>query len=259
MLRAFRPAFFLAISLASASALAQSPWNGTWKLDQSKSHMTGTTYTLSKSGNMYHYKGAAVDYDFACDGKDYPIFQGSGRTVSCHDTPTSLDTTVKQNGKIVATIQRRLEPGGNRYSMIRTRSLPGGGTAIDKSMVTRVGQGSGIIGTWKMTSTTSNTPDVMILKVNGNTMSVEEPNSHQTWEGKLDGTPAPDRGPNVPNGIMITRKSEGPRKIVSDVSIGGKLVNHFEDTLSADGKSITEVDWAPSRTDEKHSYFYEKQ
>ena len=70
---------------AAFPALAQSPWNGTWKLNQARSHMTGDTFTLTKAGGKYHYDGGSVQYDYACDGKDYPTLGPDG-------TPTTWST-----------------------------------------------------------------------------------------------------------------------------------------------------------------------
>lgn len=257
MLRAFRPTLFLALTLSAAAALAQSPWNGTWKLNQAKSHMTGDTYTVTKSGNKYHYNGGSLQYDFACDGKDYPTI--GGETVSCHETPTTRDSTVKQNGKTVATVHRQLDPGDNSYSATRTEMLAAGGTTITKSRFTRVGQGTGMNGTWKSASTSSNHVEAISFKVDGNSMHVDIPEQHISWDGKLDGTPAAVHGPDVPQGLTVAEKAEGPRKMVSDVSIGGKHVAHSEDTLNADGKSFTELSWDPAKPNEKQTYVFEKQ
>jgi len=57
---------------AGAASAADSPWNGTWKLDEAKSQFTGGTMTFSKgAGDMLHFSdGSTTDYDFAIDGKE---------------------------------------------------------------------------------------------------------------------------------------------------------------------------------------------
>lgn len=256
MLRAFYLICLAALTL-SATAVAQSPWNGTWKLNQAKSHMTGDTYTLTKSGNKYHMDEGSFQFDFACDGKDYPVF--GGETVSCKETPTTVDSVYKQNGKTVRTTRRQLDASGKTYTSTSTYMLAAGGTTVSKSTYTRVGQGTGFAGTWKSTSTSSNHAETFTLAVNGNSLHVEVPEEHVTWDGKLDGTPAPVHGPDVPDGVMISEKLEGPDKMVSEVSAGGKHVGHSEDTMNADGKSYTEVSWDPAKPNEKQTYVYDKQ
>jgi hypothetical protein len=257
MLRAIYPICLAALTLSATAALAQAQWNGTWKLNQAKSHMTGDTHTVTKSGNKYHYDGGSVAYDFACDGKDYPTI--GGETVSCRETPTTLDSTYKHNGKTEQTIKRQLDAGGKSYSSTSTYFIPAGGTNITKTTFTRVGQGSGMAGTWKSVSTSSSHVGSFIMKATGNSMHFESPEDHATWDGKLDGTPAAVHGPDMPNGMMVSEKLEGPRRMVTAVSMGDKHIWHAEDTLSADGKSFTEVGWDPAKPNEKQTTVYEKQ
>lgn len=35
--------------------------------------MTGTTLTLSKSGNVYHEKNNTGEHDYTCDGNDHQL------------------------------------------------------------------------------------------------------------------------------------------------------------------------------------------
>lgn len=257
MPRAFYPICLAALTLSAIPMLAQSPWNGTWKLNQARSHMTGDTHTVTKSGNKYHYNGGSVGYDFACDGKDYPTI--GGETVSCKETPTTLDSTYKQNGKLEQTIKRQLDSGGNTYIGTTTYMIPAGGTSVTKTTFTRVGQGTGMAGTWKSTSTSSNHVGTFTFQVSGNSMHVDVPEEHATWDGKLDGTPAAVHGPDVPDGLMISEKLEGSKKMVGEVTMGSKHVGHSEDTLSADGKSFSEINSDPAKPNEKQTYVYEKQ
>lgn len=258
MPRAFFSACIAALTfVAAVPAVAQSPWNGTWKLNPSKSQMTGETFTVTRNGNMYHYKNGNFEYDYACDGKEYPIF--GGQTMSCQQTPTTEETTVKLNAKTVAVMRDQLEPDGNAFKGTRTNMLPDGGTTVDKATFTRVGQGTGWTGTWKLSSAALDHPSVMIYKVEGDSMHFESPEDHTTWDGKLDGTPAAPHGPTVPGGMMISEKTEGPHKLVGEVAANGKQLWHWEDSLSADGKSFTEVGWNVAKPDEKQTYIFEKQ
>src|SRR5215469_13323729 len=248
MLRSFNSVCLIALTFAAASSLAQSPWNGTWKLNQAKSHMTGDTYTLTKSGNKYHSDEGSIQYDFACDGKDYPTF--AGQTVSCEETATSLDSTYKQNGKVVLTTKRQLAAGGKSYTSTSTYMRPDGGQTVTKSTHTRVGQGTGMAGTWKSASTSSDHISSFTMRLNGNSLHYDSPEDHASWDGTLDGTPASVKGPAVPDGLMVSEKLEGPNKMVSEATIGGKVIGRSEDTLSADGKSSTEINWDPAKPNE---------
>lgn len=42
-------------------------------LNPAKCQMTGTTLTLSKSGNVYHEKNNTGEHDYTCDGNDHQL------------------------------------------------------------------------------------------------------------------------------------------------------------------------------------------
>src|SRR5215831_9840889 len=131
---------------------------------------------------------------------------------------------------------------------------PDGGQTVTKATHTRVGQVTGLTGTWKSASTSSDHISSFTMQVNGNSLRYESPEDHATWEGTLDGTPAPVKGPTIPDGLMVSEKLEAPNKMVSEATIGGKLIGRSEDTLSADGKSFTEINWDPAKPNEKATY-----
>jgi len=97
------------------------------------------------------------------------------------------------------------------------------------------------------------------MRMNGDSLHYESPEDHATWDGKLDGTPAPVKGPAIPDGLMVSEKLESPNKMVSVATINGKEIGRSEDTLSADGKSFTEINWDPAKPNEKQTLIYEKQ
>lgn len=68
------------ICAATTTLTAQttSSWNGTWKLDHAKSHLTGTTYTFSKGDNgMWIFTEGRFTFTFAPNGKPYPVVDKS--------------------------------------------------------------------------------------------------------------------------------------------------------------------------------------
>jgi hypothetical protein len=66
----------LTVAVVTPVFAADSPWDGSWKLDQTKSMMTGETfsYTLTPDGKIQFSNGSTIMYTFACDGKPYPTF-----------------------------------------------------------------------------------------------------------------------------------------------------------------------------------------
>ncbi len=95
-----------AVSLAVAAPCfaAGSPWDGTWKLNQAKSKMTGSTFTISMDGGMYTVDTGTIKFQYACDGKDYTII--ADRTISCTGGGNSFTVGIKVAGKPYSTTHR---------------------------------------------------------------------------------------------------------------------------------------------------------
>jgi hypothetical protein len=53
------------------------------------------------------------------------------------------------------------------------------------------------------------TEKAMVLKVNGDVLHFESPGFKETSDAKLDGTPAPIKGPTAPAGLTLSNKSGG--------------------------------------------------
>jgi hypothetical protein len=247
-----------ALALAAAPCLAAgSSWDGTWKLNQAKSRMTGETVTISKSGNMYTADSGSFKYSFACDGKDYNVLPD--RTISCTERGNSYTLVEKVKGKLYATIKREISADGKTLTDVTTGTRPDGKAFTDHETDARVGGGSGMTGTWRSDAVKSSAPGVMVLKLNGDVLHFENAGFKETSDAKLDGTPAPIMGPDAPAGLMLSNKSDGPNKVATSVSLNGKELGRDVMTLSADGKTITDVSWTPGKESEKQTYVYERQ
>lgn len=246
-----------AVVLVAAPCLAASKWDGTWKLNQAKSKMTGSTVTISQNGNMYNVDTGAFKFSFACDGKDYHFLPD--RTVSCTGSGNSYAMTWKINGKVQSTTRRTISSDGKTLTDVETGTRPDGTSYTDHETDIRVGSGTGMAGTWKSTMVKNSAPDSMVLKVNGDVLHFESLGYHETTDAKLDGTAAPVKGPTAPAGLMLSNKSDGPDKVVTVVTLNGKQLSQDVMTLSADGKTITDVSWTPGKESEKQTYVFDKQ
>lgn len=257
MLRSLRSlvVVMFACAVAVPSSSASSPWDGTWKLNQEKSQLTGTTLTLTKSGNVYHERSSQMERDYECDGKEHPDF-GSA-TLICRETPTTMELTRVRNGKPLSTIKRELDPGGKTYHSVFTSMLPGG--EVDRQAFERVGTGSGFVGTWRRISTAIENPGKIVVRVNGDSLHLEYPNSQWTWDGKLDGTPKPVSAANAATEAAVAAKLEGGTKLQWVEMLGRRPVQYHEATVSADGKTLTVAVWGPNEPEQKNILVFDKQ
>ena len=82
-------------------ASAQSPFVGTWKLNQAKSHLTGNTVKYSAAPNSSIRETNAVgSYTFKTDGREYSApFDSSAQWKQT--SPSTFETTYRRNGMLL--------------------------------------------------------------------------------------------------------------------------------------------------------------
>jgi hypothetical protein len=206
---------------------------------------------------MYTVDAGTIKFKYACDGKDYPVI--ANYSESCTGGGSSFTNVNKVDGAVDSTTKTEISPDGKTMTAITTGKRPDGTAYTDREVDTRQGGGSGMAGTWKATKIKNSAPTMFMLKVSGNALQMENPGMKDRYEAKLDGTPAAITGPTAPAGLMISNKAEGSNKVASTVMLNGKALGKDEMTLSADGKTITDVSWTPGKESEKQIYVYEKQ
>jgi hypothetical protein len=250
-------AFVALLLLAVASpCLAASPWDGTWKLNEAKSKMTGATTAVTEAGGMYTVHSGAITFSYACDGKDYPIL--ADRTIACTGGPSMFTDVIKIAGKPYETTKRTLSADGKTLTEVSTGTHPDGTAFTDTETEMRVGAGTGLAGTWKSTKVKDSAPGSIALKVNGDVLHYDATSFKEISDAKLDGTPAPITGPSAPPGLMVSNKLQNGG-VFSIVTLNGKELDRDMMTISADGKTLTDVVWTVGKEQEKRTYVYDKQ
>jgi hypothetical protein len=250
----------LATYAISPCFAADSPWNGTWKLNEAKSKMTGDTFTImvNPDGHIHFSNGSTIEYTFACDGKDYTTI--ADRSVSCQKTSDNVyDTTQKIAGKDYSTSHREISADGKTMTVTTKGTHPDGTAFTNVYKYQRLSGSKGMAGKWKNTDASESAPDVAVISVSGNTMHLEYPGFKETIESKLDGSEATPSGPTVPPGFTISNKLENPHKLQFTTKLNGKPLVEGTRTLGADGKTFIEESWVAGKPAEKEKLLYDKQ
>lgn len=251
----------LALPAATVFA-ADSPWTGTWKLDEAKSHFTGQTFTYSKGpGGLLHYEdGSTASFDFGLDGKEYKTW--ANRTRSYTATGKSAwDTVDKADGKVLSKGHFELSADGKTLNMVFTGTKPDGSAFHEEDAFTRVVGTDGLIGTWRtirVVGPTGPLSFVMSSPAPG-VLHVDVPDMKASSEGRMDGSDNPLTGPTVPPGSTISFKALSPTSYRYVMKINDKTDNIGEQTIAADGRSFTDMNWVPGRENEKTTAVYVKQ
>jgi hypothetical protein len=245
-----------------AAFAADSPWNGTWKLDQAKSQFTGGTMTVSKgAGNTLHFSdGSTTEFDFALDGKERKAW--ANRTaIWTAPGKNTWDTVIKADGKVLATGHRTLSEDGMTLTETWTGTRPDGSAFREEDVLTRTSGTDGLVGSWRVTKVTGGGgPQEFVISVPApGSVHYEIPDMKVSVAGRTDGSDIPLKGPTTPPGMTIAFQSLTPTKMRYVMKIDGKTDNIGEQTLAADGHSFTDVNWSPGKEGEKTTGVYIKQ
>jgi hypothetical protein len=250
--------------LAAASCQGPPPdWNGTWKLNPSKSDIPGPTFTVSITPDGdYHTANGTTTGRFRCDGKEYPPEHPVEvvDTISCTQRNTSdVELIHRKNGVKTFAVQWELSPDGNMLT-VKSTSLSGDGSTKPKEhRYTRTSGSTGFAGGWRDVNPLEREPSIWQISLGNQRLHYDFPERSQYADVSLDGTDAVVHGQGVPAGVSIALKKSGPLELSMTKKVGGRVLNVGYLRISADGRSLTESYWSPERPDEKAVLVYEKQ
>jgi hypothetical protein len=229
---------------------AQSPFDGTWKINLKSAQMPTKPDVYLIQDGMYHCKTCVPPIDVKADGQDHAVTGHpyyDSIAVKIVDDRT-LEETDKKNGKIVATSKVVVSADGKTSTFEFSDSSNSSGAPVtgkgEDVLVAKGPAGShAASGSWRTVklSTLSDNGLTFTYKVDGNTLNMSAPTG-QSYSAKLDGTEAPYNGD--PGTSSVAVKSIGKNVIEETDKRGGRVISVQRSTVSADGKvmSITVTD-----------------
>jgi hypothetical protein len=246
------------LAATGGAALAASPFDGTWKLNTEKSNFTGDTFTYTATANGFHYSdGAAVEYDFAIDGKAYPTLPG--RTVTWTKTgDNSWESVTRVGEKTLGKARRTLSADGKTLTIAYTTNRPDGTTAHEEDVYARVSGTDGLAGDWKSVKAQTTSSTMIITTPAPGKFEINNPAMKQVIKGSVDG-PAVATGPFIPPGAAATYKAPSPNEWDYAVTLSGKPFIGGMMTVSPDGKTLTDASWTAGKESEKSTAVFDKQ
>ena len=246
--------------LLTTSAFAASPWDGTWKLNRAKSHMTGETYTWTKlPDGMWETSFGKLKVKFAPDGKPYPVFdQDHTMTTTMPDAHT-LKSVNMVKGKVTSTDTITLSADGKTLTDVTTGTREDGSSYTSTETDKRVGSGQGFFGTWTSEKVDSSSDIPETITTTATTISFSNAATKSSLTAKLDGPPASPVSPDMTAGVTVSYRKISPSRLDYSVMLNGKLITRGYDELAADGKSYTDVSWLVGKESEKTTRVYDKQ
>ena len=239
---------------------ADNPWNGTWKLNEAKSKLTGGVDTVSQSADgKYTVASSGLSFSFGCDGAEYPL--PGGRMLTCTKVnETSMHFVVKAGGDELAQVDRTLSDNGKTLTVVDTGKAPDGTPFHDTEIYkkTAAGSGNAWTGAWQNTKVEMSTHGVAVVQATADTITFTYPMSKSSLTAKLDGTPATEQGPHPEEGSTVSLTADGPLTIHEVDTLNGTVLEHDTLSVTRDGRTMT-VEAQRTGDATKQVYVYDKQ
>lgn len=243
----------------TAVTAADLPYVGKWKMNPAKSDFGEMTVTYEQlpSGEM-QATTAGQTYKFKMDGNDYPAWFGNHAAWTSL-SPTSWQTIWKVNGKVIVTDTVTLS-ADNKTLTINSKGTKPNGERIDDTVVAeRVSGGPGLAGKWRTKNMKSTSPSVLEFATSGaDGLMYKVVDMGLSCAAKLDGKDYPCSGPTMGPGWTVAVADQGASGLDMTVKNAGKPLFKVTYTVSADGKTLTEIGTATA-TSEKTRVVYDRQ
>jgi len=228
---------FLFLGTLSA---ATDPFVGKWKLNQSKSKMTGEQVTIKDlGGNKFTFTFGDISDTLVADGTDQPVHFGRTQSIT-KEGPNTWKAVIKQGGRTLFTQTLVLSPDGKTMNIAITGKRPDGSTFSNQVTTKRVAGTSGFAGTWESTTVKVNSPpefDIKPYESGGLTFVV--PAYSDTQSMKFDGKDYPETGPNVAPGSASSGRRVNDHTLDVTDKVKGEVLDTTQFMVSADGKTLT--------------------
>jgi hypothetical protein len=215
-------------------AMAQRDFDGTWKVDLTKSGVPDKADVFLLQNGTYQCKTCVPPINVKADGEDHGIAGNpyyDAVAVKVLDD-RSIETTEKKNGRVVATSKMVVSADGSSATFEFTNSTESAPEpVVGKGVMTRVAKtkrppaGShAISGSWRTSNIESLSDNALTFtfKADGDSLNMTNP-SGQTSTAKLDGTDAPYKGDPGIRSVSVLRLGK----------------DTFMETDKRDGKTIT--------------------
>lgn len=254
-----RVQFLLVVAcLFPAAISAQSPFDGTWKVDLNLEKSTQPPLEYVLENGEFSCKSCTPPYSVKADGQDHklsvsPYFDSMAITIVDDHTLSRVD---KKDGQQVGTSKTWVSEDGQVLQREASRiNAPGEQPETVKYSWKRISPGPkgshAVSGRWQdfRLESLSENAQTFTLKVDGDTLAMSSPIG-DSYTAKMDGTQAPVKGDRGTDHVSV--KKLGPNALEETAFLNGTVVSITKMTVSPDGKTLKmTTDWkvVPQKTE----------
>ena len=231
--------------LAPAVMFAQSPFDGTWKVNFDQSKLSQKPYTFSVSNGMYDCSSCSPKINVKADGMDQAVTGQAYDTIAVKEVdPHSIQVVTKKGSKTTME-QTRTASDDGKTLMVKSTTHPQDSDQpiTGESTWDRVGKMPGganaTSGSWKVRKASESENGLLdTYKGNGDELTYSNPNG-ETWTAKMDGKDYPVKGSYGVDSVSLKQVNDST--IQATFKRGGKVIDVDKMTVSPDGKTLTTV------------------
>jgi hypothetical protein len=236
----------VAAPFVAAVSHAQSPFDGTWKTDLSKTKFSPKPLTFYISQGWYHCVSCSPAFDVAADGQDHAVSGQAYDTISVTIVDAHTLSVVAKKGSAISFEQTRTVSADGKTLDVKTIHHPhrGGVPTTFETVARRSGSlPSGVhatSGDWIIQKQSGSDNGLLTTyKTNGDEITMSAPTG-ETYTAKFDGSDYPAMGEYSYDAVSLKKISS--HSFEETDKRNGTVIDVSTLTVSPDGKTMTVVD-----------------
>ncbi len=244
------------------TSIAQSPFEGTWRILIDQSRFSPTPMVTFLSEGWFHCKSCNPQLDIWADGTDQPVVAQAYDTIRVREIDSkTIQITTKKAGIVLIEETQTVSSDGKTLTVKTAEHRSNGGSVVTaETTALRIGVAPAAInrtsGSWRLTRLTQSENGLLTTyKTNGDALTMTAPTG-ESYSAKFDGIDYPVKGANNYDTVALKRID---RNTIEEIDKrDGTVVVRARMTISADGKKMTIVNTNPM-TDRTTTYIAVKQ
>jgi|HubBroStandDraft_1064217.scaffolds.fasta_scaffold200410_1 hypothetical protein len=247
--------------LIPITALAATPFDGTWKANLDSLQFSGKPNVEEIKDGMYTCSSCVPSFTVKADGTDQPtpVHNLRDHIAVKVVSPTTVEYTEKKDGKITSVSRNTVSADGNKLTGVFTNystDKPVKGKFTEKRVGPAAAGAHAVSGAWMQESVPEISEAARIVVLQSTDNGLKMTSNGQVTDAKFDGKEYATQ--NDRDHTLVTLKKLSDRQLEERDKREGEIFDIVTWTVSADGKTMTNVDEDP-RHGTKSSITYDKQ